>query len=117
MMRLRLPGLLSDEDILNVKPKDDDDQMMGRKDDEATARLRAKERKIFNADIEWGGYTGIFSGVPKEKLMDAMAGILLQTDTTVPEDLVRKHADVSSRDNFIRSATIRMMSLPEYQMC
>jgi uncharacterized protein (DUF1800 family) len=117
MMRLRLPGLLSDEDILNVKPKDDDDQMMGRKDDEATARLRAKERKIFNADIEWGSYTGIFSDIPKEKLMDAMAGILLQTDTTVPEDLVRKHADVSSRDNFIRSATIRMMSLPEYQMC
>lgn len=117
MMRMRLPGLLSDADILNVRPKDDDDLMMGRKDDAITVRLRAKERKIFNADIEWDGYTGIFSDISKEKLMDAMAGILLQADTTVPEDLVRKHADVSSRDNFVRSATIRMMSLPEYQMC
>ena len=117
MMRMRLPGLLSDADILNVRPKDDDDQMMGRKDDEATVRLRAKERKIFNADIEWNNYTNIFADIPKEKLIDALAGVLLQTDTTVPEDLVRKHADVSSRDNFIRSATIRMMSLPEYQMC
>jgi hypothetical protein len=117
MMRMRLPGLLSDADMLNVRPKDDDDLMMGRKDDAITVRLRAKERKLFNADIEWNGYTGIFSDIPKEKLMDAMAGILLQTDTTVPEDLVRKHADVSSRDNFVRSATIRMMSLPEYQMC
>ena len=114
---MRLPGLLSDADILNVRPKDDDDQMMGRKDDEATVRFRAKERKIFNADIEWGIYTGIFADIPKEKLIGAMAGVLLQTDTTVQEELVRKHADVSSRDNFIRSATIRMMSLPEYQMC
>ncbi len=30
MMRMRIPQLINDGDELNVKPKDDDDQMMGR---------------------------------------------------------------------------------------
>jgi len=32
MMRMRIPQLINDGDELNVKPKDDDDQMMGMKD-------------------------------------------------------------------------------------
>lgn len=121
MMRMRLPALLSDADILNVKPKDDDDQMMGRKEDEnASFRLRAKKGKglkTFNARIDWDGYNKTFSDLPKEKIIDAMADILLQSGGAVPQDLIRQHTDVSSRDNFIKSATMRMMSLPEYQMC
>ena len=34
MMRMRIPQLINDGDELNVKPKDDDDQMMGRNDDD-----------------------------------------------------------------------------------
>ena len=121
MMRMRLPALLSDSDILNVKPKDDDDQMMGRKDEDITSfRLKTKKGKglkIFSAEIDWTGYTNLFSELPKEKIIDTMAGILLQTGIAVPQELIRQHADVSSRDSFIKSATMRMMSLPEYQMC
>lgn len=121
MMRMRLPVLLNDSDILNVKPKDDDDQMMGRKDDdEATVRLKAKKGKglkLFNTTIDWEAYTKVFSDIPKEKLIDAMAAMLLQTGNPAPQELIRQHADVSSRESFIKTATIRVMSLPEYQMC
>ncbi len=34
MMRMRIPQLINDSDEMNVKPKDDDDQMMGRRDTE-----------------------------------------------------------------------------------
>ena len=39
---MRIPQLINDEDELNVKPKDDDDQMMGR----PSTPLRLDEGKI-----------------------------------------------------------------------
>ena len=40
MMRMRLPQLIADKDELNVKPKDDDDQMMGRSSKDDSRRIR-----------------------------------------------------------------------------
>ena len=34
MMRMRIPQLINDRDEFNIKPKADDDQMMGRNDDD-----------------------------------------------------------------------------------
>jgi uncharacterized protein (DUF1800 family) len=126
MMRMRIPQLFNDEDEMNIKPKDDDDQMMGRKDDESPS-LPAKPKaqkpgggrgtKPINANIDWAGYTGYFSKTQREVLVNAMAGILLQTNTAVGADLIRQYSDESDRETFIRSATIQIMSTPEYQLC
>lgn len=122
MMRMRLPGLLNDTDILNVKPKDDDDQMMGRKDDETVAApsKRSDKRnrtKVFNATIDWDKYIPHFAEVPKTALIRAIAGALLNAGSQLPDNLINQHVDASSRENFIKSATIQIMSLPEYQLC
>lgn len=127
MMRMRLPQLFNDEDELNVKPKDDDDQMMGRKDDTADAvttkpgigkrKLPGKGLKPIDANFDWGVYTTYFSKTERGKLMNMIAGILLQTNTTVSEALIKQFADESDRESFIRSVTLQMMSTPEYQLC
>ena len=122
MMRMRLPGLMNDTDNLNVKPKDDDDQMMGRKDDETVAAPlkpsnKRNRTKLFNATINWEKYIQHFAAVPKAALIHAIAGVLLNTDSQLPDNLINQHVDVSSKENFIKSATIQIMSLPEYQLC
>ncbi len=127
MMRMRIPQLFNDEDEMNVRPKDDDDQMMGMRDEgnPAAAVRRPKAQKLggargtrpINANIEWSGYINYFSKTQREALVNAMAGILLQTNTAVSADIIRQYSDENNREAFIRSATIQIMSTPEYQLC
>lgn len=122
MMRMRLPQLIADKDELNVKPKDDDDQMMGRPSlengNEASSRpAKPKAGKPINAHIEWELYLKNFESVPKESLVEALSGVLLQTKNTIGSALIKDYADGGSRESFIKTATIQVMSMPEYQVC
>ena len=53
----------------------------------------------------------------KEKLTDAISKLLLQTKNGVSADIIAQYADSSSRESFIKTATIQIMSTPEYQLC
>ncbi|MDP4265019.1 MAG: DUF1800 domain-containing protein [Bacteroidota bacterium] len=122
MMRMRIPQLINDEDEMNVKPKDDDDQMMGRKDtDERPIRKagggNAFGRQQINANVDWSLYLKNLDKVSREELVNAMSGLLLQVKSSISNDLISQYADAGSRDNFIKTATIQIMSTPEYQMC
>jgi hypothetical protein len=139
MLRMRIPQLINDEDEMNVTPKDDDDQMMGRADEptmtgspvldkskESSLRPQGQKQKSkkpgkgakpVNADIDWTSYTGFFEKTAREKLINNMAGLLLQTKTAVGADLIKQYADESGREIFIKSVTIQIMSTPEYQLC
>ncbi len=121
MMRMRLPMLINDVDTLNIRPKDDDDQMMGRNDVEQKSKLKnkgmGKSGRPIQAIIDWDRYFGYFNNIPKEKLQETITVLLLQTKTGVNPGLVKKYLDSSSRENFIKSATFQLMSTPEYQMC
>jgi uncharacterized protein (DUF1800 family) len=119
VMRMRIPMLINDVDELNINPKDDDDQMMGR--NENTPKLKnngmGKSGRPIQADINWPAYMAYFESIPKEKLQEAITVLLLQTKTGVNPELIRKYMDSSGRENFIKSATFQLMSTPEYQMC
>lgn len=126
MMRMRIPQLFNDADELNVTPKADDDQMMGRKDDGSPAirekprqrnAMKGKGMKPVEADIDWQAFVKQFDKIERAKLENTMAGMLLQTSTAVGADLIRKYADAGSRELFIRTAAIQIMSTPEYQLC
>ncbi len=122
MMRMRIPQLINDLDEMNVKPKDDDDQMMGRPATEVKPKTGAQSVKIrgaqsINANVDWKMYLGHFEKTEREKLINSMAGILLQTKKVVAADIIKQYADETGRDSFIRSATIQLMSTPEYQLC
>jgi hypothetical protein len=120
MYRLRLPRVLHDDDNFNVKPKDDDDVMMGQE-------IRNKEHKtqnkkvgvkagaMVNVDIDWPVYINQFKNEKKENLPVKIATVLFLKGV-FDLDLLNQYAEKDSRENYIRSLTIGMMSMPEYQM-
>ena len=118
MLRMRIPQLINDVDELNVKAKDDDDQMMGRKTPEDGEKPKGfGKRSIIKANIDWKAYIGHFEKIQKEQLINSLASGLLQTKSSVNNELIKQYADASSKESFIRSATLQLMSTPEYQLC
>jgi len=123
MYRLRLPRVLHDDDNFNVKPKDDDDVMMGLVDQ----RIRNKEQKTqnkkvgvkagatVNVDIDWQVYINQLSKIKKEVLPEEIATVLFLKGT-INLNLLNQYLEKDFRENYIRSLTISMMSMPEYQM-
>jgi hypothetical protein len=124
MLRLRLPALFADKDELNVRPKaEDDDGGMDRMDGEAmvaAARMKGDGMGRFarpiKVDIDWSAYLKAFGAVPREQLVASLAQSLLQTGG-VNAELIKGFADSTSRESFIKTATLRLMGMPEYQMC
>jgi hypothetical protein len=125
MLRMRLPQLINDVDEMNVKTKDDDDQMMGRKTPEDGEKPKGfAKRSIIKANIDWKEYINHFvrkdsfgEKIQKEQLIGSIASNLLQTKSSVNADLIKQYADAGSKESFIRSATLQLMSTPEYQLC
>ncbi|HEY6064112.1 MAG TPA: DUF1800 domain-containing protein, partial [Chitinophagaceae bacterium] len=123
MMRMRIPQMLNDRDEFNVKPKDDDDQMMGRRnnvdeDPKATAMKSLKRLgKPVLVNIDWSLYTKNYESVPRESLQASINSILLQAKSQVNPDVIKQYSDNSGRENFIKTATLQIMSTPEYQLC
>ena len=128
MMRLRIPELIYAGDVFKMKPKDDDDQQMGMKDKDAVEtgdnnmepnagkRNNGKGQQIM-ATINWSSYIKQFEPVTRENLVASISKILLQTNTGVNADTLKNYTDASSRENFIKTVTIQLMSTPEYQLC
>ncbi|MBL7746725.1 MAG: DUF1800 family protein, partial [Chitinophagaceae bacterium] len=128
MMRMRIPKLINDVDEMNVSPKDDDDTMMGMKDKDngqAAKKPGGKQaggytgprRQQINADVDWKLYVKNYESTPRENLADSIAKTLLQVKPGVSMDLVKQYADQTGRENFIKTATLQIMSTPEYQLC
>lgn len=118
MLRMRLPQLINDVDEMNVKTKDDDDQMMGRKSQGDGEKPKGfAKRSIIKANIDWKEYIGHFEKIQKEQLIGSLASNLLQTRSNVSAELIKQYADAVSRESFIKTATLQLMSTPEYQLC
>jgi uncharacterized protein (DUF1800 family) len=118
MLRMRIPQLINDTDELNVKVKDDDDQMMGRKTmEEGTKPMGYTKRSIIKANIDWKEYIKNFEKIPKEQMLNTLSRTLFQTKSEANNELIKQYADANSKESFIRSATLQLMSVPEYQLC
>ncbi len=123
MMRMRIPQMLNDKDEFNIKPKDDDDQMMGRKntgDDDPKARainsLKRLNKPVL-VNIDWSLFIKNYESISRELLQANISSTLLQTKSQVNPDVIKQYADNSSRESFIKTATLQIMSTPEYQLC
>ncbi|OQP66072.1 hypothetical protein A3860_15935 [Niastella vici] len=116
MFRLRIPQLIFDNDEVALKPKDDDDQMMGMMDVNKKG-MGKKGGQVISAAVDWETYLKKFEKVPREKLLSSISGILIQGAPPVDEKILNKYVDASSRESYIKTATIQLMSSPEYQLC
>lgn len=121
MMRMRLPQMFNDTDELNIKPKTDDDQMMGRTDDDKPtykgSKAMGKVGKPINAEISWEAYLKHFSSITREQILDSLNNSLLQIKPSYNEDIIKRYANSENRESYLKTATIQIMSTPEYQMC
>ena len=117
MLRMRIPQLINDKDEMNVNTKDDDDQMMGRKKaEDKTNMMGMGKRSIITATIDWKGYIKHFEKVQREQLINEIANNLLQNKNKANGEIIKSYADAANRENFIKSATLQLMSTPEYQL-
>ena len=55
--------------------------------------------------------------VQKDQLIGSIASNLLQTKSGVSSELIKQYADAGSKESFIKTATLQLMSTPEYQLC
>jgi hypothetical protein len=58
-----------------------------------------------------------FESVGRNDILDALTGALLQIKPLYNADIIKYYADGQSRESYLKTGTIQIMSTPEYQMC
>ena len=116
MLRLRIPHILAANEMMDIRPKADDDVQMGQMME--TGNKRMKEAvKGGTATIEWTSVNKIFEKIPKEKLPENISKTVLQTKGRTSTAVLDKYVNTENRENFIKSTIVNLMSTPEYQLC
>lgn len=115
MLRLRVPQILTANDVLDIRPKTDDDVQGGMM--EAGAKKLQAAVRGGTATTDWSLVNKIFEAVPRDKLLQKITDTVLQTKGRVPDTLLDKYLNKESRENFVKSAVVNLMSTPEYQLC
>jgi uncharacterized protein (DUF1800 family) len=112
MFRMRLPQIITGADDFMVKPKNDDDTMMGMEG--ADGKYKARQ---LNATVDWDSVIKFFSPLAGKDLMEEISNVILQTKRKVDPEIINRYVDKDSRDGFIKTTIIELMSTPEYQLC
>lgn len=119
MVRLQIPQVLSSKDSINIKPKTDDDVNMGMTEEK---RIKLGKKAAYSASgasatIDWNTVSKIFEKNVRPELSKAITDTLLQTKSRVDAALLTNYLNNESRESFIKSVVINVMSTPEYQLC
>ncbi|SEK54748.1 Protein of unknown function [Chitinophaga rupis] len=121
MFRLRMPQVILYSQELRTQPKDITPEMGEGQNYKMTLELNDSLRKLYarrvNATINWDAYVQDYKDIPRERLADEIAGALLVKNSGASKPLLDKYADSSTRENYIKTVTIDVMSTPEYQLC
>lgn len=112
MFRMRLPQILTDAQEFLITPKDDDDVMMGK---EGVDKKHAARQVDVNVD--WDSVVAVFNKTSKEDLLKKVNDFVLQTKNSINQNVLKRYVDSASREGFIKSTMIELMSTPEYQLC
>jgi uncharacterized protein (DUF1800 family) len=121
MFRMRVPQVVLYSQEFNIRPKEITPEMGEGKNYKMTLEindfLKRQYAKKVNAQIDWKPYVDGYSKVPREELADAIAGTLLLKNKSLDKSFLERYADSSTRENYIKTVTIDVMSTPEYQLC
>jgi len=116
--RMRLPEALFKSKELDLSLKDSDAEMTTMHHDAVTDNTQpSKPFKVGKVDIDWTEYIEFWSKCQKQDLPGAIANYLLPVSLS-PEQLsqVVTFADADNINDYIKSLTILIMELPEYQL-
>ena len=101
MLRMQVPRIISQSDILLSKPKDDDDMMMGMRDQSFIKNPKKVDNpgvQLFQTKILWDDYIGNFNDVSDPELYNAIRDLLLQKVFPMNETEIVKYIDESDRN-------------------
>lgn len=118
MVRLQLPRLIKDNENFNITTKTDDDQQMGMREliyKKMQEQIGGKYK--ISATVNWQEYIDVFANVKREELLSNIESVVLINSNNRLGKTIESSVDSSSREAFIKSVTINLMSTPEYQMC
>ena len=113
MLRLSIPHVLTNANEFSVKPKDDDDTMMGM---QGAEMVKAKSRQV-HTTVDWDLVLKVFENVPRESLIEHITSVVLQTQSKVSKNILEKYIDREARDKYVKTTIVELMSTPEYQLC
>lgn len=119
VLRMRLPEALLGDQTLNLRPKEIDAEM--NEPNKMAIMQDNKGRKTFeagNARPDWTAWVAYWGRQDNSRLPELMAQFLLPVAIS-PARLqeLNRFTDKDSPEKWIRSLTIRLMMLPEYQLC
>ena len=118
MLRLRIPQMLTANEAINIRPKADDDVMMGQmKPDNSKQKIKNFGGKDASAVVDWEMTAKIFENFSRDNLLPEIFNTVLQTKSSISSGLISKYLDTASREAYIKTAIIYLMSTPEYQVC
>ena len=118
VIRMRLPEAFFASKELNLSAKETDGEMAETHHGPVTIDTQpSKTFKVGKVDINWDNYLAYWRKYEKEELPMALANYLLAAPLS-PGKLneVVSFADPGSNNGYIKSLTVLLMELPEYQL-
>lgn len=112
MFRMRIPQLLLGNDAVNIRPKADDDQMMGRPESRRNLNRQAV------ATANWEFLFKATAQVSRSALLPMLTAYLWPATAKPPlENVLAAYLDTGSREKYTQTAMLCLMCMPEYQLC
>ncbi len=93
MLRMRIPQILTDADDFAVKPKDDDDTMMGKEGVDTNVKARQVD-----VTVDWAAVTKVFDTTSQENLLQKIGDVILQTKSRINPGVIDKYIDMKARE-------------------
>ena len=106
LLRLNLAGILFQNAELNMRIKD-----------EFEDKTRGNRRKHVQAEINFSSFYQMFAKDNERELLEKMTGYLLQPKLDNSQNLFNGNVIKSNKEDFIKTLCLRIMTLPEYQLC
>ena len=118
MVRLQIPQVLTAKESISIRPKTDDDVNMGQMMEEQVRINRKKDivNRGGSASIEWTPVVKVFENTKREGLSQKITETILQTRSRISASVLDKYISAGSREDFIKTAIVNLMSTPEYQL-
>ena len=106
MIRLNLANVIFQNSELNLKVKE-----------EFEAPKRNKRKRNIQASINFTPFYKLFKRENENKVFEKMGSYLLQTEVQLKKSTFENFVPQNSKENYIKTLCLRMLTLPEYQLC
>jgi len=118
VLRMRLPEALLGTSELNLEAKDNEQELTEMHSTDSHNAKHGQHFRVGAVDADWTNYIEHFNTCATTNLPDAIAHMLLPRQPD-PEQIksIERFADKDTREQYIKSLTILIMGLPEYQLC